>query len=96
MYNEKTLKEIPVEYSYMGYVQEDSLSQIYSASDAVVSSSLDETFGQTLVEAMACGCLPVSFDNSGQTDIIDHLESQPSIQTYLINLVREDMKKTGH
>ncbi len=75
MYNEKTLKEIPVEYSYMGYVQEDSLSQIYSASDAVVSSSLYETFGQTLVEAMACGCLPVSFDNSGQTDIIDHLEN---------------------
>jgi glycosyltransferase involved in cell wall biosynthesis len=75
MYKENRLKDIPVEYSYMGYVQEDSLSQIYSAADAVVSSSLYETFGQTLVEAMACGCLPVSFDNSGQTDIIDHLKN---------------------
>ena len=38
----------------------------------LVSSSLYETFGQTLIEAQACGCIPVSFNNSGQRDIIDH------------------------
>ncbi|MBR7086915.1 MAG: glycosyltransferase, partial [Prevotella sp.] len=39
------------------------------------SSSLYETFGQTLIEAQACGCIPVSFDGSGQADIIQHLEN---------------------
>jgi glycosyltransferase involved in cell wall biosynthesis len=51
------------------------ISELYSASNVVVSSSLYETFGQTLIEAMACGCMPVSFNNSGQTDIIDHKQT---------------------
>ena len=48
---------------------------LYSASDALISASLYETFGQTLIEAQACGCLPISFGNSGQTDIIRHKEN---------------------
>ncbi len=65
--------QLPVPYTYLGYVSdEDQLSLIYSASNATVSSSLYETFGQTLIEAMACGSVPVSFDGSGQTDIIAH------------------------
>ncbi len=76
-YKEKTaFDDIPVPYTYMGFVDdEDKLSDIYSASDVAVSSSLYETFGQTLIEAQACGCLPVSFGNSGQTDIITHKEN---------------------
>ena len=31
--------------------------------------------GQTLIEAQACGCIPVSFGNSGQADIIRHKEN---------------------
>lgn len=69
----EVLNTIPVPYTYLGYVNDDrQLSEIYSASDAVVSSSLYETFGQTLIEAQACGCLPVAFEGSGQTDIISH------------------------
>ena len=57
----------------MGMVKdEDMLSRIYAAANVLVSSSLYETFGQTLIEAQACGCVPVSFNNSGQTDIIVH------------------------
>ena len=64
---------LPVPYTYLGFVDDVyRLSQVYSAANATVSSSLYETFGQTLIEAMACGCLPVSFDGSGQTDIITH------------------------
>ncbi|MBR0533520.1 MAG: glycosyltransferase [Bacteroidales bacterium] len=70
------LDNIPVPYSYLGYIADASnLSQVYSASDATVSSSLYETFGQTLIEAMACGSIPVSFDGSGQTDIITHKQN---------------------
>lgn len=71
--DESILQNIPVDYSYLGFVKdEDYLSSIYSAANVVVSSSLYETFGQTLIEAQACGCIPVSFNNSGQCDIIEH------------------------
>ena len=73
---EEVLADIAIPYQYMGYVgDEDELATLYSAADVVVSSSLSETFGQTLIEAQACGCIPVSFNNSGQTDIIRHLET---------------------
>ena len=65
-----------VEYTYLGRVKnEEDLSTVYSAANVAVSSSLYETFGQTLIEAQACGCIPVSFNNSGQTDIIKHKEN---------------------
>ena len=64
---------LPVPYTHLGYIdEEDRMSLVYSASNATISSSLYETFGQTLIEAMACGSVPVSFDGSGQTDIITH------------------------
>lgn len=73
MKDESLLQRIPIDYSYLGYVKdEDDLSTVYSAANVVVSSSLYETFGQTLIEAQACGCIPVSFNNSGQRDIIEH------------------------
>lgn len=68
-----TLSGIPVKFTHFGIIKDDhTLSQIYSAANVLVSSSLYETFGQTLIEAQACGCIPVSFNNSGQTDIIRH------------------------
>lgn len=48
------------------------LALLYSAADVTVAPSLYETFGQTLSESLACGTPVVSFDNSGQTDIIVH------------------------
>lgn len=74
--SEEALADIPIGYTHMGHVaDETTLSQLYSAADVLVSSSLYETFGQTIIEAMACGCTPVSFDNSGQTDIIRHKQN---------------------
>ena len=65
--------DLPIHYTHLGYISDTyRLSEVYSAANIVVSSSLYETFGQTLIEAMACGCVPVSFDGSGQTDIITH------------------------
>ena len=73
---EQILPKIPVSYSNFGLIKETHmLSQLYSAADVTVSASLYETFGQTLIEAQACGCLPVSFGNSGQADIIRHKEN---------------------
>lgn len=79
------LPHIPVEYTDLGWVNDsDTLSAIYSAADTTVCASLYETFGQTLIEAQACGCLPVSFGNSGQADIIRHRENGYLAQAYSV------------
>lgn len=68
------LGRIPVPYTAVGRVEgAPALSRLYAAADVAVCASDYETFGQTLAEAMACGCTPVSFDRGGQTDIICHL-----------------------
>lgn len=64
---------LPIPYLHLGLINDNrSIAQLYQTADVVVVPSLYETFGQTLIEAMACGCPVVSFNNSGQTDIIDH------------------------
>lgn len=74
--NPELLQQIPVKYTYLGYVDDkDRLSLIYSASNVTVSASHYETFGQTLIEAQACGSLPVAFRGSGPDDIITHKEN---------------------
>ena len=40
-----------------------------------MSSSSYETLPGTLVEAQAYGCIPVSFNQGGQSDIVDHLQT---------------------
>lgn len=54
---------------------EESLAKEYHKSHIVVSASSYETFGCTLAEAQAYGCIPVSFNQGGQTDIIDNEET---------------------
>ncbi|MDR0538431.1 MAG: glycosyltransferase [Tannerellaceae bacterium] len=66
------LDDIPIPHKWLGIISSSQAAQVYAAADVTVSTSLFETFGQTLIEAMACGCPVVSFNNSGQTDIIDH------------------------
>ena len=67
------LDDFPITTTSMGLVNDTSLiAQLYSAANVTLSASHYETFGQTMVEAQACGCLPLSFDGSGQADIIDH------------------------
>ena len=68
------LLELP--YTYVGTVNGvDKLMNIYTQADIVLSTSRFETLPGTLVEGMACGCIPVSFGAGGQRDIIDHLST---------------------
>lgn len=64
---------LTVPYLSLGLLSDNNqIAELYSAADVTVVPSFYETFGQTIIEAMACGCPAVSFNNSGQTDIIDH------------------------
>ena len=58
---------------YLGYLHDTvSLVTLYSAVDVMIVPSLQEAFGQTASESMAC-CTPViAFGTTGLLDIVDH------------------------
>ena len=60
-----------VEIKNAGYQNSpEGLSTIYSAADVFVIPSLQEAFGQTSLEAMACGTPVVGFNTGGIPDMI--------------------------
>ena len=61
---------------YLGRLQDDaSLARAYSAADVMVAPSLQEAFGQTASESLACGTPAVVFRNTGLADIVDHKQT---------------------
>jgi glycosyltransferase involved in cell wall biosynthesis len=58
---------------YLGHINDDRfLSVIYSSADVMVVPSIQEAFGQTASEALACGTPVTAFATSGLMDIVDH------------------------
>ncbi|QZZ22102.1 glycosyltransferase family 4 protein [Leptothermofonsia sichuanensis E412] len=58
---------------YLGRLHDDlSLALAYSASDVMVTPSIQEAFGQTASEALSCGTPVVAFNTTGLQDIVDH------------------------
>ena len=54
------------------------LAGVYSAADVFVIPSLQESFGQTVIESMACGTPVVGFDTGGIPDMV-----RPGVTGYL-------------
>lgn len=64
---------IPFKVHWMGSVSDDRrLAIINSAADVAVIPSRQEAFGQTVLEAQACGIPVVAFNVGGIPDILDH------------------------
>ncbi|HEX6958087.1 MAG TPA: glycosyltransferase family 4 protein [Ferrovibrio sp.] len=67
------IPETGIEIRHVGYINDDErLTRLYASSDVAVMPSLQEAFGKTLIEAMACGTPVVAFDHGGPRDIISH------------------------
>ena len=69
----RSLDGFEVATRHLGTVRgEEELRKVYEGAHILVSSSSYETLPGTLVEAQAYGCIPVSFDQGGQGDIVAH------------------------
>lgn len=61
---------------FLGYIHDHhTLQSAYSAADVMVVPSLEEAFGQTVTEAMACATPVVSFLETGPEDMINHKQN---------------------
>lgn len=61
---------------FMGYIRDCSILQtLYSAADVMIVPSLEEAFGQTVTEAMACATPVVSFLETGPAGIVEHKQT---------------------
>ncbi|ESA32697.1 group 1 glycosyl transferase [Leptolyngbya sp. Heron Island J] len=72
---EKTAVSMPlnIPYTVLGRLNDDiTLALAYSAADVMVVPSIQEAFGKTAIEAMACGTPVVCFDATGLRDIVEH------------------------
>lgn len=66
-------QQLGLSVRYIGHLHDDvSLALLYASADVMVVPSVEENFGKTAVEAMACGVPITAFANTGQLDIVDH------------------------
>ena len=65
------LKQIPIPVRHLGSISDaERLRSLYSESSVLISTSERESFGQTLLEALACGMPVIARDSGGPADIV--------------------------
>jgi glycosyltransferase involved in cell wall biosynthesis len=68
---------------YLGRLHDDiALILAYSSADVMIIPSIQESFGQTASEALACGTPVVAFNATGLVDIVDHQHNGYLAQPY--------------
>ena len=65
------LKQIPIPVQHLGSISDaERLRSLYTESSVLISTSERESFGQTLLEALACGTPVIARDSGGPADIV--------------------------
>jgi glycosyltransferase involved in cell wall biosynthesis len=97
----KPVLDSRIPHLHLGYIQYERLSLAYSAADVLVIPSLQENFGNVVVESMACGTPVVAFALGGMLDIvrpgITGLLVPPydvlALRTAILDLVQNEEKR---
>ncbi|WP_297116989.1 glycosyltransferase [uncultured Porphyromonas sp.] len=69
--NHELLNQIPLPVQHLGSISDVAwLSSLYAESSVLISTSESESFGQTLLESLACGTPVIARDSGGPADIV--------------------------
>jgi len=72
-WSQKTLDDIGIEYKILGFIDDKKiLNATYSSADFYISSSIQEAFGKTWAESLACETPVICFKNTPTSEIIEH------------------------
>jgi len=69
-YVKRILRDLPKNVTYLGVVDEKELISLYSKCSGLISTSLNEDFGLTPIEAMASGKPVIATNEGGYTETI--------------------------
>lgn len=69
----RRLDRLRISYRHTGFINDQRvIRNILASSKVILSTSLYETLGGTLVEGQAAGALPVCFADDGRRDVVTH------------------------
>ena len=69
----ENVPNLGIKTTYLGRLYDDvAIALVYAASDVTIVPSIQEAFGKTAIESLACGTPVVSFDSTGLKDIVEH------------------------
>ncbi|SHF10679.1 Glycosyltransferase involved in cell wall bisynthesis [Bacteroides faecichinchillae] len=77
------ISDLPIRVVQTGFLSDDhTIAMAYNACDTFLMTSIAESFGQVVAEAMACGKPCVSFPTGGVLDLIEHKVNGYITQNY--------------
>jgi len=89
----KIIDNIDIEYRFCGFVDKiDKLNEIYSCGDLFIFPSLQEAFGKTWAESLACGTPVLCFDKTPASEIIDHKKNGYIAKNFNSNSLKEGIE----
>ncbi len=68
---EESLRRLGSAASFLGWVEGDTLAQIYASADLFMFASTTDTFGQVILEAQASGLPVLAVDAGGPAELIE-------------------------
>lgn len=94
---------------FLGFLNHDDLATVYASSDVFVFTSISETYGNVVVEAMSSGCVPVIANGGGSQALVKNgvtgflcepdnpVDYIDKIKILLNNMeIREKMQQAGY
>ena len=96
-WSHKILNKIGIEYLSLGFIDDKKkLNAAYCSSDLFLFASIQEAFGKTWAEAMACEIPVICFDNTCASEIIDHKINGYVVKNFDANELKDGIEWISH
>lgn len=99
---ERLEKIAPPNMTFTGYIEGEDLAKIYASADLFVTPSTSETFGNVVLESLACGTPVIGADaggvrtiiQDGQTGLLCEEKNVEEFAENIIRLLKNDQLRT--